>query len=74
MIIDFEKSNVNRLNTKEVYTFTTDFLAVCGGLLGLFLGVSVLSIFELIYYATLRVFWSNRRKIAENVVVPIDHD
>lgn len=33
----------------------TDFLANCGGLLGLFMGVSLLSIVEVIYYATLRL-------------------
>lgn len=33
---------------------TTDFLANCGGLLGLFMGVSLLSIVELIYFCTLR--------------------
>lgn len=33
----------------------TDFLANCGGLLGLFMGVSVLSIVEVIYYFTLRL-------------------
>lgn len=33
----------------------TDFLANCGGLLGLFMGVSLLSIVEVIYYFTLRL-------------------
>lgn len=33
----------------------TDFLANCGGLLGLFMGVSILSIVEMIYYCTLRL-------------------
>lgn len=33
----------------------TDFLANCGGLLGLFMGVSLLSIVEVIYYCTLRL-------------------
>lgn len=33
----------------------TDFLANCGGLLGLFMGVSALSIIEVIYYFTLRL-------------------
>lgn len=33
----------------------TDFLANCGGLLGLFMGVSLLSIIEFIYYCTLRL-------------------
>lgn len=32
-------------------------MAICGGLLGLFLGVSVLSLFEIIFHATLRLFW-----------------
>lgn len=32
----------------------TDFLAKCGGILGLFMGVSFLSIIEVIYYFTLR--------------------
>ncbi|KAK9506043.1 hypothetical protein O3M35_008052 [Rhynocoris fuscipes] len=38
-----------------------DFLANCGGLLGLFCGVSLLSLVEIIYYATLR-FWNNVRQ------------
>ncbi|XP_014277462.1 pickpocket protein 28 isoform X2 [Halyomorpha halys] len=37
-----------------------DFLANCGGLLGLFCGVSILSFVELLYYATLRL-WGNLR-------------
>lgn len=38
----------------------TDFLANCGGLLGLFMGVSCLSIVEVIYYFTLRLGCSLR--------------
>lgn len=38
----------------ELYGLT-DFLGACGGLLGLFMGVSVLSIVECIYYFTLRL-------------------
>lgn len=38
----------------ELYGLT-DFMANCGGLLGLFMGVSVLSIVEVIYYFTLRL-------------------
>lgn len=32
-----------------------DFIASFGGLLGLFMGISVLSIFEIVYYFTLRL-------------------
>lgn len=39
----------------------SEFMAICGGLLGLFMGISALSIIELIYYLTLRLFWTNRR-------------
>ncbi|BES87540.1 Amiloride-sensitive sodium channel [Nesidiocoris tenuis] len=35
-----------------------DFLANCGGLLGLFCGISILSFCEIVYYITLR-FWAN---------------
>lgn len=34
---------------------SVDFLANCGGLLGLFVGVSVLSIIEVFYYFILRL-------------------
>lgn len=43
----------------ELYGLT-DFLGACGGLLGLFLGMSVLSIIEVIYYFTLRLGCSLR--------------
>lgn len=52
-------------NRKEIFTWI-DFLANFGGLLGLFLGVSTLSIVELVYYSTLRLFWTiikSKRKI-----------
>lgn len=42
-----------------------EFLGICGGLLGLFLGVSALSVIELVYYTTLRLFWSIRHSRAE---------
>jgi hypothetical protein len=33
----------------------TDFLANCGGLLGLFMGVSLISILEIFYFCTIRL-------------------
>ncbi|KAI8421507.1 hypothetical protein MSG28_009550 [Choristoneura fumiferana] len=46
----------------------TDFFANCGGLLGLFLGFSFLSILEIVYFCTLRLGCSFRRNTqpAEN--------
>lgn len=49
----------------ERYT-VTDFLAVCGGILGLFIGFSALSFIELIYYPFLRLFWTVRRMRTED--------
>lgn len=40
----------------------TDFVAACGGLLGLFLGISLLSIVEFVYYFSLRLLCSFRSK------------
>jgi Amiloride-sensitive sodium channel len=39
-----------------------DFLANCGGLLGLCLGMSVLSLLEIVYFCTIH-FWFDRRKM-----------
>lgn len=44
------------MSRTETYTLGK-FFAICGGLFGLFLGVSLLSIVEIIYYSTLRLFW-----------------
>lgn len=61
----------------------TDFLANCGGLLGLFMGVSVLSIVECIYYFTLRLGCSLRirrhrkrksMRLQKNSVAPADRN
>lgn len=66
----------------ELYGLT-DFLANCGGLLGLFMGVSCLSIVEIIYYFTLRLGCSlrlrrNRRiksmRMQKNQVGPSDQN
>lgn len=64
----FMEPQVTTFRRNESQTYT-DFLAICGGLLGLFLGVSALSIIEFIYYSTLRLFW-NIRSWNESDVVP----
>lgn len=45
----------------EVYTLI-DFIANCGGILGLFMGVSILSIVEIFYFSTLRIGCSLRKR------------
>ncbi|XP_055303111.1 pickpocket protein 28-like [Sitodiplosis mosellana] len=55
-----KSSDVDIVKRVETYTFS-DFLAICGGLLGLFLGMSALSIIELVYFFTLHWFWTIRR-------------
>lgn len=54
---------VERIRRRETYSFS-DFMAICGGLLGLFVGMSVLSVNELVYYLSYRYYWRERRKKA----------
>lgn len=48
----------------------TDFLANCGGLLGLFMGVSILSLVEIFYYCVIKpvIIWSKSEKEDPKVV------
>lgn len=54
LFISFKEHHFISLNRSEAYTIA-DTIASCGGLLGLFMGVSVLSVIELLYYFTLRL-------------------
>lgn len=67
--IFFRDHDVVTLKRSERYSFT-DFLAICGGLFGLFLGVSALSIIEFLYYLTLRLYLTLRQWKIQNTVVP----
>ncbi|ENN81697.1 hypothetical protein YQE_01903, partial [Dendroctonus ponderosae] len=55
----FKASQFVTSKRHELYGFT-DFFANFGGLLGLFTGVSVLSIMEVVYFVTLRLFFNIR--------------
>lgn len=57
VMIYFDTHLIGMLKRVEHYTLT-DFLAACGGLLGLCLGISALSIIEFLYFFTLRLYWS----------------
>jgi Amiloride-sensitive sodium channel len=53
----------------------TDFLATCGGLLGLFLGISVISLLEIAYFCTIGLF--SKLRVAKRVdvkqTVPVEY-
>jgi amiloride-sensitive sodium channel len=49
-----EDEELIALERSEIFGFL-DFIGNCGGLLGLFMGVSVLSIIELVYYFTIKL-------------------
>lgn len=57
LVLIFKQTSIEVIKRNEVYTFT-DFIAVCGDLVGLFLGASIMSIIELIYYTTFRLYWT----------------
>lgn len=59
--IYFKNSEFLALHRKELYG-PTDFLANCGGLLGLFLGFSIVSLIEIVYFITLRLWCSARQR------------
>lgn len=45
---------------------STDFLASAGGLIGLFMGASLLSIIEMFYYFSIRIFLTYRKDHPHN--------
>lgn len=58
--IFFKEQQFITSERNELYG-STDFLANCGGLLGLFMGFSFLSLLEIIYFLTVRL-WFNLKK------------
>lgn len=59
--IFFKKNQFLALHRSELFG-QTDFLANIGGLLGLFLGFSFLSLIEIIYFATIRLWYKFMNK------------
>lgn len=52
-MVFFKEAQFITSRRSELYG-QTDFLANCGGLLGLFMGFSILSLVEILYFLTLR--------------------
>ncbi|XP_052873202.1 pickpocket protein 28-like [Anopheles cruzii] len=61
--VHFKVSRFIPIKRSELFG-VTDFLANCGGILGLFMGVSILSIVEILYYCTLKPFMDRRAAVA----------
>lgn len=55
LYVSFKETEFFAMKRSELYGLT-DFIANCGGLLGLFMGVSILSFVEIIYFFTVRFF------------------
>lgn len=47
---------------------TTDLLAHCGGFFGLFLGFSILSVIEFIYFYTFKLLWQDNQRESVSLV------
>ncbi len=60
--ISFKENEFTTLTRSELYG-PIDFVASCGGLLGLFMGASFLSIVELLYFCSLRMCCNIRSKL-----------
>lgn len=62
LIVQFKEEVFVAAVRTEFNTFT-DFIASSGGICGLLLGASVLSFIELLYYLTIRVYFTYRQKL-----------
>ncbi|KAI5638681.1 amiloride-sensitive sodium channel domain-containing protein [Phthorimaea operculella] len=60
----FKHSRYISMRRSELFGIT-DFMANCGGLLGLFLGFSFLSLVEIFYFATIRLYRILRKDLKE---------
>ncbi|XP_063706287.1 pickpocket protein 28-like [Culicoides brevitarsis] len=59
LVVQFKEAEFVAMKRTELYGFT-DFIANCGGILGLFMGVSILSFVELIYFICIRCITSTK--------------
>lgn len=70
LIVAYREYTVVTYERSSLYTIN-EFLAVCGGLLGLFLGLSVLNIIQFVYNSVLRLFFVILQSKSNRNVTPI---
>lgn len=61
LIVTFNDETFIPMTRTELHTLD-DFIATFGGLFSLFIGASILSIVELIYYSTIRIYFAYRNE------------
>ncbi|KAF5296274.1 hypothetical protein FQR65_LT10269 [Abscondita terminalis] len=70
----FEVTDFSRFTKNELYG-SSDIIASVGGLLGLFLGFSILSIVEVLYYVTLKLWCKivrdKKKEKIDNKIIPV---
>lgn len=68
MVIYFKESHFIPISRSEINSIS-DLFASAGGLMGLFMGVSLISLVELLYYCTVRPFtlWKLSRRRRSSV-------
>lgn len=62
LTVGFEENEFDTMRRFEL-SGPLDFLAACGGFLGLFMGISMLSIVELLYFVSLRMCCNIFKKV-----------
>jgi acid-sensing ion channel, other len=62
LTVTFKESQI-QISKREEQLGQSEFIANCGGLLGLFMGVSLMSFVELIYFCTVRLLVDMGRKM-----------
>lgn len=70
--ISFKNEQYFSLRRSELYG-RNDFIAGCGGILSLFMGVSILSIVEILYSVTIRLYYNLRsRNLAKKQIEKVE--
>lgn len=67
----YQKSFFISSHRSELYG-RTEFLANCGGVVGLFIGLSILSFVEIVYFLTIRICFKLRSRQRRLSIVPED--
>lgn len=69
MNISFGTHQVMTLKRTPLHSYT-EFMAICGGLFGLFLGLSIFNSMQFAYNLLIRLWYAFRHSSTENNVIP----